>query len=94
MPECPFCNESAEARDRFCGKCGAELLDRPAGKSHPEPVPAMSVAEVCRRLGSVYYRRGNRREALEAWAKSLELEPEHPDTRLRVETVKGEFSEP
>jgi predicted nucleic acid-binding Zn ribbon protein len=90
MPECPFCGESAETEDRFCGRCGAEILDRPVTKNRRQTVPVMSLAEVCRRLGSVYYRRGSRREALEAWMKSLELEPDHEDTRARVEKVRAE----
>ena len=93
MAECPFCKQRAEAEDRFCGNCGADLLGCTQAKQHREPVPVMSIAEVCRRLGSVYYRRGNRREALEAWRRSLELEPEHRETRVRVETVRAELSE-
>ncbi len=93
MAECPFCNQRTEAEDRFCGACGADLLPPPQVEHHRETVPVMSVAEVCRRLGSVYYRRGNRREALEAWGKSLELEPEHRETRVWVERVRAEFSE-
>ena len=93
MAECPFCNQRTEAEDRFCGTCGADLLVRPQAVHRRETVPVMSAAEVCRRLGSVYYRRGNRREALEAWGRSLELEPEHRETRVWVEKVRAEFSE-
>lgn len=94
MRECPFCSEKAQPEDRFCGKCGAEILDRCADAARRETVPLMSVAEVCRRLGFVYYRRGNPTQALESWTKSLELEPGHEETREMVERVRAELAEP
>ena len=91
MRECHFCSERAESEDRFCGKCGAELMDQRVADPRKETVPVMSVAEVRRRLGSVYYRRGNLREALDSWVKSLELEPEDEETRTLVTRVKSEL---
>jgi predicted amidophosphoribosyltransferase len=91
MRECPFCGERAEADDRFCGKCGAELLDRRAADTRRETVPVISVAEVHRRLGSVYYRQGNRQGALTSWAKSLDLEPDDEETLALVAQVKSEI---
>ncbi|MCK4546688.1 MAG: tetratricopeptide repeat protein [Candidatus Eisenbacteria sp.] len=91
MPECPFCNESAESEDRFCGKCGAELTICCSTERHRETVPVMSVAQVRRRLGAVYYRRGNRRGAMEVWAKSLELEPDNEEARALMIQVELEL---
>jgi len=90
MRECSFCGERAQPEDRFCGKCGAELLDRRSAGTRRETVPVISVAEVRRRLGEVYYRKGEIGKALDSWAKSLELEPDHEETRHRMESVQVE----
>ncbi len=92
MSEDSFHDHGPRDDDRSPGVCGSEtLLDGPDG-AHPEAAPVMSAAEVCRRLGSVYSRRGNRRQALEAWMKSLELEPDHEGARKMVEKIKAELS--
>ena len=91
MPECPFCCEIAAPDDRFCGKCGAELMDwRPADQAR-ETVPVMSAAAVRRKLGMVYYRKGNRQQALVCWAKSLELEPGDEETQALVARARSEL---
>lgn len=89
--ECPFCGQQAGSEDRFCGKCGGELLDRRVMDHRHETIPVMSVAEVHRRLGLVYYRQGNRRGALESWARSLKLEPGHGETRELLAQVRSEL---
>ena len=89
MQECPFCGERAEAEDRFCGKCGAELLDCRGAEVRRETLPVMSVAEVHRRLGSVYYRQGNQESALVSWSRALELEPDDEETRRLFTEVQS-----
>jgi hypothetical protein len=93
MSEDPFHDHGPRNDDRSPGVCGSETLVGGPDGALPKTVPVMSAAEVCRRLGSVYYRRGNRRQALEVWMKSLELEPDHPGARGMVEKIGAELSE-
>lgn len=93
MSEDPFHDHGPQDDDRSPRICGSETLVGGPDGALLDATPVISAAEVCRRLGSVYYRRGNRRQALEAWMKSLELEPDHPDARGMVEKVKTELSE-
>lgn len=91
MRECSFCGESARPEDRFCGKCGAELLEHRVADARRETVPLMNAAEVHRKLASVYHRQGNHQRALAALTKSLELEPEHEETLTLVAQVKSDM---
>jgi hypothetical protein len=56
-----------------------------------ETVPVMCAAAVRRKLGMVYYRKGNRHQALECWTKSLELEPGDEETKALVAQVRSEL---
>ena len=88
---CGQCGERAHPGDRFCGHCGA-LLPSPDESAGAEARPALTVAEVNRRLGRVYLARGKRREAVRAWRRAVLLEPEDQDLARLLRELEGELA--
>lgn len=88
MPTCQKCQTVALPDDKFCGHCGYEIHSA-ATDLHTLTEHSLDVVEVKFRLGMVYYKKDNLESAVALWKEVLELDENHADAILMIESVRS-----
>ena len=91
MSECPSCKASRAPDDRYCGQCGAHLSAENYMEGGARTQKSLDLIDVHYNLGLVYYKKGQYREALEVWEKTLGRDPGNVALEARISEAKAQL---
>lgn len=83
MTTCAACGSELAEDARYCCDCG-QRLEAGHMDSGARTQKCLRLLDVHYNLGLVYYKKGNFDQALVAWRRAEELEPDNEDIRLRI----------
>lgn len=92
MIRCPRCSEEVFPDDLFCGNCGRKL-DSGDAEQLMKTQTELRVEDVRSNLGIVYYKMGKYEEAIGAFKKVLENNPEDEKALEMIALIEKELKE-